>query len=131
MGVLDKDSKLLSICRCKCPRCHEGDMFLKNHLWKPTGFHKMNKTCAYCGQSFEPEPGFYFGAMFVSYGINTAIFIALWVLLEVTVEEISLTAILSLMVATILLFLPLTFRLSRSIWITLFVPYRPESKTPA
>lgn len=27
----------------------------------------MHEKCSHCAQSFEPEPGYYFGAMFVSY----------------------------------------------------------------
>lgn len=27
----------------------------------------MHKQCSACGQRFEPEPGFYYGAMFISY----------------------------------------------------------------
>ncbi|MBN7809433.1 DUF983 domain-containing protein [Algoriphagus sp. H41] len=86
----------------------------------------MNKSCEVCGQSFEPEPGFYFGAMFVSYGLNTALFITAWVALSVIMPDYSLSTLLILLGLTVLLSLPLIFRLSRSIWIAIFVPYRAE-----
>ncbi|GAA0879876.1 hypothetical protein GCM10009119_28450 [Algoriphagus jejuensis] len=84
----------------------------------------MNTHCATCGQSFDPEPGFYFGAMFVSYGVNTAFFIAVWAVLALLVEDYSLTTLLVLLGISVLVFLPLTFRLSRSIWIAVFVPFQ-------
>lgn len=99
-------------------------MFPKGTLLNPLKFHQMNTHCASCGQSFEPEPGFYFGAMFVSYGLNTAFFIAVWMLLALLVEDYSLSAVLILMGLTVIVFLPLTFRLSRSIWIAIFVPFQ-------
>ncbi len=33
----------------------------------------MHKNCPSCGQNFEIEPGFYFGAMYISYAINTGL----------------------------------------------------------
>lgn len=84
----------------------------------------MNENCAHCGQSFDPEPGFYFGAMFVSYGVNTALFIGVWVFLAFLVEDYSLTTLLTLLTLTVVVFLPWTFRLSRSIWISIFVPFQ-------
>lgn len=87
----------------------------------------MNERCSACEQSFEPEPGFYFGAMFVSYGLNTGLFIAVWVGLSALVEDYSLTMLLVLMGLTVVIFLPFTFRLSRSIWIALFVRFQKEA----
>ncbi|WP_232825715.1 DUF983 domain-containing protein [Algoriphagus litoralis] len=84
----------------------------------------MHKNCERCGQSFDPEPGFYFGAMFVSYGINTALFIGVWVLLSIFVKDYSLTVLLSLLGITVILFLPLTYRISRAIWIAIFVRFQ-------
>lgn len=49
----------------KCPACREGDLFVKPFdVAKPL---KMHENCEVCNQSFEPEPGYYFGAMFISY----------------------------------------------------------------
>lgn len=99
-------------------------MFPAGTLLNPLKFHKMNSHCPVCGQSFEPEPGFYFGAMFVSYGLNTALFIGVWVLLALLVEDYSLSTVLILLALTVVVFLPFTFRLSRSIWIAIFVRFQ-------
>jgi hypothetical protein len=99
-------------------------MFPAGTLMNPLKFHQMNSHCSVCGQSFDPEPGFYFGAMFVSYGLNTALFIGVWVLLALLVEDYSLSTILVLLALTVVVFLPITFRLSRSIWIAIFVRFQ-------
>jgi uncharacterized protein (DUF983 family) len=50
----------------KCPRCRKGEIFTypASRLSK---FNVMNSTCPNCGVMFQPEPGFYQGAMYVSY----------------------------------------------------------------
>lgn len=117
-------SILTSIITCKCPKCRKGDMFEKGNFFHPLRFHRMNKSCDRCGQNFEPEPGFYFGAMFVSYAVNTALFIGVWVLLSLFVDDYSLTTLLVLLGITVIAFLPLTYRISRSVWIAIFVPFQ-------
>ena len=118
-------STLKSIYQCKCPRCHKGDMFLRGKLLT-SKFSVMNKSCSHCGQVFEPEPGYYFGAMFISYAINTALFITAWVALSIVKPDYSLSLLLSLLGLTVLIFLPFMYRVSRSIWISIFVKYRGE-----
>lgn len=55
-----------SIYHYKCPRCRKGDLFVAP--FNPKDPLNMNDKCSHCKQSFEPEPGYYFGAMFISYG---------------------------------------------------------------
>ncbi len=123
MSLLDHNSILKSIYQCKCPRCHQGDMFLKGQFFNPAKFSVMNKNCSHFGQSFEPEPGYYFGAMFISYGINTVLFISVWVALALYNEDYSLTLLLTLLGVAAIVFLPFIYRISRSVWIAIFVPF--------
>lgn len=83
----------------------------------------MNEKCSCCGQSFMPEPGYYFGAMFVSYGLNAGFFIAVWVAMIVLMDEVSLTAMIIALLVVIFGLLPITFRMSRVLWIYIFVRY--------
>ena len=41
----------------------------------------MNETCPHCGVGFEPEPGFYQGAMFVGYAFTVAVIVIVGLLL--------------------------------------------------
>jgi hypothetical protein len=97
-------------------------MFPKGTLYS-SQFMKMNSHCENCGQSFMPEPGYYFGAMFVSYALNTALFISVWLGLIFLLDEVSTTVIIVSMIVAVLAFLPITFRLSRVLWIYIFVRY--------
>ncbi len=56
---------LKSIWNYKCPRCRKGDLYTKPFtISKPLSMHEK---CGQCDLKFEPEPGYYFGAMFISY----------------------------------------------------------------
>lgn len=127
MSLFGKKSILKSIFQCKCPRCREGDMFLRGKHFNPAQFSVMNKNCDHCRQSFEPEPGYYFGAMFISYGINTALFISVWAALYLFKEDYSLTLLLTLLGVAAIVFLPFIYRVSRSIWIAIFVRFEGEN----
>ncbi len=75
-----------------------------------------------------PEPGYYFGAMFVSYGINAGFFIAVWLGMYLFMEEVSLTAMIVALLAVVFGLLPVTFRFSRVLWIYIFVRYRGQTE---
>jgi uncharacterized protein (DUF983 family) len=118
-------SAISGILSMRCPKCREGKMFPERTLY--TGkFMKMNERCSCCGQSFNPEPSYYFGAMFVSYGLNTAYFVAVWIALLILLDEIPVSLMIGVIVALVMGLLPITFRLSRVLWIYIFVRYKGE-----
>ncbi len=118
------ETKLYAITKMKCPRCHEGDLFEPGTAYHFTKFTRMYKCCQECSQTFEPEPGFYFGAMIVSYAISSAIFIAVWVGLSLLVERVTLTMMMVSVVVIVVGLLPINYQLSRSIWINAMVKYK-------
>jgi uncharacterized protein (DUF983 family) len=67
-------NKGLAILKAKCPQCQSGKMYKKSAL-KLNGFTEMFDTCNVCKLTFEIEPGFFWGAMYISYGITTAMMI--------------------------------------------------------
>lgn len=117
---------LASIFGLRCPKCRMGHLFKPGKISNPGSLFSMYAACPNCNQSFEPEPGFYFGAMFVSYGINTLLFIASWITLTFVYPDYSLLLLLGLLLGIVLLSLPFSFRLSRSIWLALFVQFDPH-----
>ena len=120
---------LASVLGLRCPRCRVGPLFQAGKASRPASLFEMHSSCPHCQLSFTPEPGFYFGAMFVSYAINTALFIASWITLTLVYPSYSLLLLLGLLVGIVLLSLPLSFRLSRSIWLALFVRFDPHQAT--
>ena len=120
---MEKQRTLVSsILTQKCPRCHEGEMFPKGTLYS-TKFADMHQYCACCGQDLEPEPGYYFGAMYVSFAFNVGIFLAALLVLSQLVEEVTTTMVLTLILSVVIGFLPIIFRLSRALWINIFIRY--------
>ncbi len=116
-------SAIAGIVSMRCPKCREGRMFPEGTLYSKR-FMAMYKQCAYCGQSFMPEPGYYFGAMFVSYGLNAAYLIAVWVIMYFFMSEVSAWVMIGLIIGLIIGLLPVTFRLSRVLWIYIFIRYK-------
>jgi len=99
----------------RCPRCREGKLFKSSSL-KINSFYKMNQSCTICYQSFNPEPGFYFGAMYISYAFLVGVSIVSWVLLYFLFKpefHIYLIVVLSMNV----LLLPFIFRYSRTLFL--------------
>jgi uncharacterized protein (DUF983 family) len=116
-------SRLSSILSMTCPRCRQGHMFGKMDFLHPL---KMNKVCEVCGQKFEPEPGFYYGAMFISYvfiGFFSLAFVGLSVFYFHLSVEIAILALLAFL-ALIFLW---NLRFSRSIWAHLVIKYDPKA----
>ena len=129
-----KGTKIYSILTFTCPRCQEGKLFVTSSAYTK-GMAEMNKQCQNCGEPFEKEPGFYYGAAYVSYGLTIALWVALIVAL-ITFDAIGLISFsftenpilfLSLGIILLLVLLPLLYRLSRSIWINFFVKYHPNA----
>lgn len=73
----------------------------------------MHTHCPACGVSFEPEPGFYYGAMFVSYAFTVAIFaviaLAIYLFFNPANDSTYIIAIITGAVVTA----PWSFRYSR------------------
>jgi hypothetical protein len=82
----------------------------------------MNPHCTVCQEDFEKESGYYLGAMYVSYGLNIALGIGLFLLTVVVLELDTLTYLFIFLGAVLALF-PVIFWLSRLIWINLFVKF--------
>jgi hypothetical protein len=79
----------------------------------------MNSTCSTCEASFEPEPGFYFGAMYVSYGFTIVLFISIWAILRFFFNASDLVYIVTI-VAAAAVSTPISFRYSRILFLYWF-----------
>ncbi|MEX1001886.1 MAG: DUF983 domain-containing protein [Crocinitomicaceae bacterium] len=86
----------------------------------------MPEKCTECGQKYEPETGFYFGAMYVSYALGVAVFVSIWIATTVLVPDVSALVLIALIVGALILLFPLSFRLGRLVWANLFIKYDPE-----
>ncbi len=121
---------LNSIVKGKCPNCKKGKIFgVKGNLLL-FQIPQINDRCENCNFKFEREPGFFFGAMFVSYGLAVAQFIATFVVCYFLLGLSVLTSFFGVIIAA-LLFSTINFRLSRIIWIYLFSNKKVEVSSDA
>jgi hypothetical protein len=96
----------------------EGFIF-KYPLVEVGKFSVMNTMCPKCGSSFEPEPGFYFGAMYVSYAFTIVLFIFVWAALRFFFDPSDLVYILAITAAAAVS-TPISFRYSRILFLYWF-----------
>ena len=85
----------------------------------------MDDNCTVCGQDFVIEPGFYYGALWMSYPIVILIIIALTSFFYLYLDYSLLKFMLILSVVMMSL-QPLIIRLGRAIWIRIFVKYQKQ-----
>lgn len=115
-----------SILYMKCPRCREGDLF-KTKTFSYSRPTEMPKRCEVCNQNYTPEPGFWYGAMFVSY-IWTAWFCLFFVGGGILGLGWSVATAFTVLIIVFAIFFFWVFRISRSIWIHIYVKYNPTAK---
>ena len=122
--MLKKGSKIYSILRGKCPRCHEGNFFKYTFTMNIFKVNKIEKKCSQCDLKYMIEPAFYFGALYVSYGITVAICIVTFITSKIIFDLALLSSFIAVFIVLIL-FIPVNLRLSRILWINMFINYKP------
>jgi uncharacterized protein (DUF983 family) len=119
---MKKRSILSSIFSIKCPSCREGDMFDGTAYNMKLKSFDMNKHCPKCRVDLEPEPGFYFGAMFISYGI-TGWFSIFFVIFFHWYLHLGLYTSFAILITFLTLNFIWIYRVSRCIWAHIAIKY--------
>lgn len=124
MGASTNLSLVKDILRQRCPSCRTGNIF-RYSIFR--GFPRMHERCPVCDLKFEREPGYFLGAMYVSYALGLVIIALIAALLwAVTGWWITKDTIWA-----VVLFLPLaptiTF-FARVLWIYLDQTVDPERR---
>ncbi len=127
LQMLKKGSKLYSILTGTCPKCQKESMYFDQNPLHIGNVLKMNEKCSHCGLKYQIEPSFFYGAMYVSYGLNVAVGIAAFIVSYLIFNSSLKAAFISIIASLILLF-PFILRWSRNIYINMFVSYDPEFK---
>lgn len=85
----------------------------------------MHERCPHCNFKYKVEPSFFYGAMYVSYGVGVAVAVAAFVI-SYLILGLGLKASFIAIVLTLVFTMPLIIRISRNIWINIFVSYDPQ-----
>ncbi len=113
-------NQIASVVKMKCPKCGEGDLFKNKNPYQFKGFFEMPDRCTNCNQDFMIEPGFYYGSMYVSYGITIGLTVAVFVAMTI-LNVFSIARFIIADVVTLVLSLPYVFKMSRALWLSLNV----------
>jgi uncharacterized protein (DUF983 family) len=124
---------LPSMLKMKCPNCRKGSMFTNKSIFPLAKMLDMPDHCPECGQKMELEPGFYFGTGYVSYALTVAllavVFIAYWVIIGLSYKDNSIFIALTVAVALCVLLQPWIMRISRVLYLNMFVKYGKGNKS--
>lgn len=125
MKFLNKGTKAYSILKMKYPRCQEGDLFQTGLFSFKNSFDMLEKYLK-CGQKYFLGPGFYYGAMFISYVI-TGFFSLSFTGFCIVVLGFSINASFALLILILAILFVWIFRLARAIWINTNIKYKPQA----
>lgn len=128
--MFGKGSKLYSIFKMKCPRCQEGEFFV-SHPYDLKHAGDIHQNCSECGLKYSKEPGFYYGAMYVSYALGVALFVTLWTSFNLFFPNVSIGIQLTSIITATILLTPYLYALSKIIWANLFIKYERIRKSKA
>lgn len=125
--MFKKGTKIYSIAKGKCPKCHEGDFFKYKFTFNPSKITQLHDNCPNCNLKYMMEPSFFYGAMYVNYGITVALSVATF-LISSLIFNLGLLQSFAAIIITLILLAPANLRLSRILWINMFVSYDPKTK---
>lgn len=123
----DHPGRLSSILTMKCPKCRKGHMFSNKSVFPLNQMLDMPEQCPVCGQKFELEVGFYYGTGYVSYALSIALFfinfIWYYLIFGISLEDNSIYYYLISSTAIVIILQPWLMRISRVLYLNLFVKY--------
>ena len=125
--MLKKGSKVNSILTGTCPRCQNESMYVEKNPYNLATVLKMNENCGHCGLKYQLEPSFFYGAMYVSYGLSIAFGVAAFIISNVFIGLGLIHSFIAIVITLILTY-PIILRLSRNIWINMFVHFDKDWK---
>jgi uncharacterized protein (DUF983 family) len=120
--MIGKGNKIYSILFGVCPKCHKESMYVDKNPYHISDVLKINDSCSHCHTRYRMEPSFFYGSMYVSYGVGIAFAVVAFIISFVLLDSSLVTAFIAI-VATLIAFMPIIMRLSRNIWINLFMSY--------
>ncbi len=127
-----KPSAIGAILHHKCPSCRKGDMYCQHSIFPMKTMLDMPEKCAECGQPMEPQIGFYYGTGYVSYALSVALFIFnlvwYWALFGLSYKDNSILYYLVTSIGIVLLVQPYIMRISRVLYLYMFVRYGAHTK---
>jgi uncharacterized protein (DUF983 family) len=121
-------SKLTAMVNARCPHCHDGRLF-KYKWWNVFNFAQMHEHCPSCDVRYEVEPGFFYGAMYISYAFTVGIMLVGGILVFNFLNDPPAMGYIVPITSVSLLAVPFNFRTARVLFIHWFsgLKYDPSA----
>lgn len=116
-------SAIAALLSGKCPQCRKGKVY-KEPWYKVTKSLNMHENCPHCSVKIEPEPGFFWGAMYFSYALVVAIFFVVGFAFFTIYDDPDLNAMVLTIIGIVAFLAIFIFRLSRLLMMYITAPYR-------
>jgi uncharacterized protein (DUF983 family) len=101
-------SRWRAILGQRCPRCLDGNVY--------AGLLRMHECCPVCDHRFEREPGYFLGAMYISYPLSIVVIgLALWAITS-NFPQMRLEWAVLMTVPLLIVSVPAIVRWSRILW---------------
>jgi uncharacterized protein (DUF983 family) len=116
-----------AIVKAKCPKCRVGDIYA-TPVYSIFG-QKMHNNCPHCGMVYEREPGYFYGAMYVSYSFVVAELVTLAIGTSILTGSHNPWLYTLILLSVVGLLAPFNLRYSRVLllhWLTPGLHYNPE-----
>jgi uncharacterized protein (DUF983 family) len=103
-------TRFQALRRGLCPVCRGAPIF--------AGRWRMNETCPACNTRFERAPGYFVGAMYISYALALIVLVIMVAIFQLgAFRSWPLPLVVSLALVIYVLLVPALFRWSRILWI--------------
>ncbi len=116
---MPNSSKFNAIVNARCPQCHQGRLF-KFKWWNLLNFTLMHARCPICNLRYEVEPGFFFGAMYISYAFTVGIMLVGGLIIYYFFNDPMAAAYILPITLFSLIMVPFNFRTARVLYIHWF-----------
>ena len=84
--ILKKGNKLYSILTGNCPKCHQDFMYKNSNAYQLSQTLEMHERCGHCQTKYKIEPSFFYGSMYVSYGVGVGFSVAAFMITFIVFE---------------------------------------------
>lgn len=113
-----KSNLIIRILKEKCPNCGKGDVFEKKK--KFFQLPVMKDKCDICHYYFDREPGYFLGAMYISYGLAVLQGILTFLFVTIFFPAVPAIGIVLIILTVICLFSLKNYKLSRIVYMHIF-----------
>ena len=123
---------LPAVLSARCPRCRTG-AFFSHAPYDLAHLGAHHSHCPHCGLQFEPEPGFFWGAIYINYAFIVGTFLVTYVGLEWAFYRPPVWVEIAVFLGLVVLLFPLFLRASRLLMLYLMAGhrYQPGVHSPA